>query len=67
MGKAASGLYSSSEVTDLTEGLLENPNIVNKPSYKYCWLIKMALCNSSELHPLMSKKAQEEYVKFTEE
>jgi hypothetical protein len=27
----------------------------------------MALCNSSQLDSLMSKKAHEEYVKFTEE
>jgi glycine cleavage system H lipoate-binding protein len=67
MWKVASVLCSSLEVTDLTECLLENPRIANKPSYKHGWLIKMALCNSSQLDSLMSKKAHEEYVKFTEE
>ncbi|KAM9192051.1 glycine cleavage system H protein, mitochondrial [Dugong dugon] len=67
--KAASELYSplSGEVTEINEGLTENPGLVNKSCYEDGWLIKMTLSNPSELDELMSEEAYEKYIKSIEE
>uniref|UniRef100_A0ABI7X624 Glycine cleavage system H protein n=1 Tax=Felis catus TaxID=9685 RepID=A0ABI7X624_FELCA len=67
--KAASELYShlSGEITEINEGLAENPGLVNKSCYEDGWLIRKTLSNPSELNELMSEEAYEKYIKSTEE
>ena len=66
--KAASELYSplSGEVTEINKTLAENPGLTNKSCYEEGWLIKVTFSNPSELDDLMSKEANEKYLKSIE-
>ena len=66
--KAASELCSpvSGEVTKINKTLAENPGLTNKSCYEEGWLIKVTFSNPSELDDLMSKEANEKYLKSIE-
>ena len=66
--KAASELFSpvSGEVTEINKTLAENPGLTNKSCYEEGWLIKVTFSNPSELDDLMSKEANEKYLKSIE-
>jgi glycine cleavage system H protein len=64
--KAVSDVYAplSGEVTEVNEGLAENPEKINQDPYGEGWMVKVRLADPSEVDQLMDAAA---YRKLLEE
>jgi len=62
--KAVSDIYSpiSGEVTEVNEGLNDDPEILNQDPHSKGWIIKLKIKNKSELDELMSASEYEKYL-----
>ncbi len=62
--KAVSDIYSpiSGEVSEVNEGLNDNPEILNQDPHTKGWIIKLKVKNQSELDKLMSVSEYEKYL-----
>jgi glycine cleavage system H protein len=62
--KAVSDIYSpiSGEVSEVNEGLNDNPEILNQDPHTKGWIIKLKVKNQSELDKLMSASEYEKYL-----
>jgi len=62
--KAVSDIYSpiSGEVSEVNEGLNDNPEILNQDPHTKGWIIKLKVKNPSELDKLMSASEYEKYL-----
>jgi len=67
--KAVSDVYSpiSGEVTEVNEGLNDDPEILNKDPHKKGWIIKLKVKDKSEIEELMSASEYEKYLEGIEE
>jgi glycine cleavage system H protein len=67
--KAVSDIYSpvSGEVTEVNEGLNDDPEILNKDPHKDGWIIKIKVKDKSELEDLMTASEYEKYLEGLEE
>jgi glycine cleavage system H protein len=63
--KAAAEVSSpiSGEVTEINDGLSQNPEVVNSDPYTKAWIIKAKIDNLSELSVLMDSAGYEAYCK----
>ncbi|WP_156839323.1 glycine cleavage system protein GcvH [Novosphingobium aquimarinum] len=62
--KAASDVYTpvSGSVTAANAALADEPELVNTDAEETGWLYRIAISDSSELEPLMDRKAYDAYV-----
>ena len=62
--KAVSDIYSpiSGEVTEVNEGLNDDPEILNQDPHSKGWIIKLKIKDKSELDELMSASEYEKYL-----
>jgi len=62
--KAASEVYTpvSGVVTEINEGLADNPGVINASPYGDGWLFKLKVTNEEECGGLMDDAAYEEYL-----
>jgi len=62
--KAVSDIYSpiSGEVSEVNEGLNDNPEILNQDPHTKGWIIKLKVKDPSELDKLMSASEYEKYL-----
>lgn len=67
--KAVSDVYSpiSGEVTEVNEGLNDDPEILNQDPHKKGWIIKIKVKNESELEDLMTASEYEKYLEGLDE
>ena len=52
----------SGEITELNEGLEDNPELINDDPYGEGWIIKMKISNQSELSDLLSADDYKELI-----
>jgi len=52
----------SGEITELNEGLEDNPELINDDPYGEGWIIKMKISNQSELTDLLSADEYKELI-----
>jgi len=52
----------SGEITELNEGLEDNPELINDDPYGEGWIIKMKISNQSELSDLLSADDYKEQI-----
>ena len=52
----------SGEITELNEGLEDNPELINDDPYGKGWIIKMKISNQSELSDLLSADDYKELI-----
>ncbi len=62
--KAVSDIYSpiSGEVTEVNEGLNDDPEILNQDPHSKGWIIKLKVKDKSDLDELMSASEYEKYL-----
>ena len=62
--KAVSDIYSplSGEVSEVNEGLNDNPEILNQDPHSKGWIIRLIIKDPSELDKLMSASEYEKYL-----
>lgn len=62
--KAASDVYSpiTGEVTEINDGLEEEPGMVNSSPEEDGWFFRMTIADASELQGLMDEAAYKEFV-----
>ena len=62
--KAVSDLFSpiGGPITEINQGVVDNPQLVNDGPYEAGWLLKVALSDASELDGLMSAADYESFV-----
>ena len=62
--KAVSDLFSpiGGSITEINQGVVDNPQLVNDGPYEAGWLLKVALSDTSELDGLMSAADYESFV-----
>ncbi|MFO7981328.1 MAG: glycine cleavage system protein GcvH [Candidatus Aminicenantes bacterium] len=67
--KAVSDIYSpiSGEVTEINEGLNDDPEILNQDPHGKGWIIKLKVKDESELEDLMTASEYEKYLEGLEE
>ena len=52
----------SGEITEMNEGLEDNPELINDDPYGKGWIIKMKISNQNELGDLLSADAYKELI-----
>ena len=52
----------SGTVTEVNEGLEDNPELINEDPYNKGWIIKMKIQNSSELEELLNSESYKELI-----
>ena len=52
----------SGEITEMNEGLEDNPELINDDPYGEGWIIKMKISNQNELSDLLSADAYKELI-----
>ena len=62
--KTVSDLYLpvSGEITEMNEGLEDNPELINDDQYGKGWIIKMKISDQNELGELLSADAYKELI-----
>jgi glycine cleavage system H protein len=67
--KAVSDIYSpiSGEVTEINQGLNDEPEILNQDPHGKGWIIKLKVKDESELEDLMTASEYEKYLEGLEE
>ena len=62
--KAVSDLFSpiSGSITEVNQGVVDNPQIVNDGPYSEGWLLKVATADDSEMDSLMSASEYESFL-----
>jgi glycine cleavage system H protein len=62
--KAVSDLFSpiSGSITEVNQGLADNPQLVNDGPYSEGWLLRVAMADSSEMDVLMSSSEYESFL-----
>ena len=62
--KAVSDLFSpiSGSITEVNQGVVENPQLVNDGPYAEGWLLRVAMADDSEMDSLMSASEYEGFL-----
>ena len=62
--KAVSDLFSpiSGSITEVNQGVVENPQLVNDGPYAEGWLLRVAMADESEMDSLMSASEYEGFL-----
>ena len=55
-------LHVSGEITEMNEGLEDNPELINDDPYGKGWIIKMKISDQNELGDLLSADAYKELI-----
>ena len=65
--KAASDVYAplSGTVTEINEGVVKNPELVNQSPYEQAWFVAMEIADTAEKNNLMDARQYEDYLKKT--
>ena len=62
--KASSDIYApiSGEITEVNEGLIEKPEMLNQSPYDSGWIAKIRPSNMEEFESLMTKEKYDRYI-----